>query len=156
VDFENRRAEPPDNLKGDISRISLYMRDQHGVKFSPQQIRLFEIWSRQDPVDAWERTLDQRIAAVQGNSNPYVSGVKAMPNEAAALVELPAPIKPLPMTRPEPVVKASLAGSNFSCEQRKSCKMMSSCAEAKFQLTECGNARLDGDGDGVPCNALCR
>jgi deoxyribonuclease-1 len=156
VDFDTRRAEPPDNLKGDISRISLYMRDQHGVKFSPQQIRLFEIWSRQDPVDAWERTLDQRIAAVQGNSNPYVSGAQVTPGTLPTVLEATTPVKPLPMARPDPVVKPALAGSSFSCEQHKSCKMMSSCAEAKFQLTECGNARLDGDGDGVPCNALCR
>jgi hypothetical protein len=33
---------------------------------------------------------------------------------------------------------------------------MVSCAEARFYLKECGLARLDGDGDGVPCESLCR
>ncbi|MGD9806722.1 MAG: excalibur calcium-binding domain-containing protein [Hyphomicrobiaceae bacterium] len=28
--------------------------------------------------------------------------------------------------------------------------------EAKFYLQTCGLKRLDGDGDGIPCNALCR
>lgn len=28
--------------------------------------------------------------------------------------------------------------------------------EARFYLTRCGLTRLDGDGDGVPCEALCR
>ncbi|MCE3028586.1 excalibur calcium-binding domain-containing protein [Salinicola sp. DM10] len=33
---------------------------------------------------------------------------------------------------------------------------MRSCEEARYHLTQCGNARLDGDGDGTPCEALCR
>ena len=32
---------------------------------------------------------------------------------------------------------------------------MRNCAEATFYLTECGLTRLDGDGDGIPCEALC-
>ena len=33
---------------------------------------------------------------------------------------------------------------------------MSSCAEAKYHLNECGEGRLDRDGDGVPCENVCR
>jgi hypothetical protein len=33
---------------------------------------------------------------------------------------------------------------------------MTSCAEARFHLEQCGLADLDGDGDGVPCASLCR
>ncbi|WP_407293493.1 thermonuclease family protein [Stutzerimonas zhaodongensis] len=44
----------------------------------------------------------------------------------------------------------------FNCNVIKSCKMMSGCAEARFQLRQCGNPRIDGDGDGVPCEAICR
>jgi hypothetical protein len=32
---------------------------------------------------------------------------------------------------------------------------MKNCAEATFYLTECGLTLLDGDGDGIPCEALC-
>jgi hypothetical protein len=32
---------------------------------------------------------------------------------------------------------------------------MTSCEEALFHLEECGLSRLDGDSDGVPCEALC-
>ncbi|WP_408602308.1 excalibur calcium-binding domain-containing protein [Pseudomonas sp. PLMAX] len=38
----------------------------------------------------------------------------------------------------------------------KSCKQMSSCEEAKHQLNVCGNTKIDGNRDGVPCEALCR
>ncbi|WP_432213691.1 excalibur calcium-binding domain-containing protein [Rodentibacter genomosp. 1] len=33
---------------------------------------------------------------------------------------------------------------------------MKSCAQAKFYLKQCGMDRLDQDGDGVPCENVCR
>ncbi|KAA2211287.1 excalibur calcium-binding domain-containing protein [Pseudoroseomonas oryzae] len=33
---------------------------------------------------------------------------------------------------------------------------MSSYAEARFHLQQCGLSRLDGDRDGVACESLCR
>lgn len=44
----------------------------------------------------------------------------------------------------------------YSCSARRNCGQMSSCKEARFHLEQCGNTRLDGDRDGVPCEALCR
>nr|WP_288668269.1 excalibur calcium-binding domain-containing protein [uncultured Haemophilus sp.]DAK32591.1 MAG TPA: Excalibur calcium-binding domain protein [Caudoviricetes sp.] len=44
----------------------------------------------------------------------------------------------------------------FSCADSKYCKEMTSCAEAKFHLNECGESRLDRDHDGVPCENVCR
>jgi endonuclease YncB( thermonuclease family) len=42
------------------------------------------------------------------------------------------------------------------CNQKRTCKEMSSCDEAKFYFNKCGLSHLDGDGDGVPCNSLCK
>ncbi|NOS74331.1 MAG: excalibur calcium-binding domain-containing protein [Methyloglobulus sp.] len=33
---------------------------------------------------------------------------------------------------------------------------MKSCAEAMYYLKECGAAKLDRDGDGIPCEKLCK
>lgn len=44
----------------------------------------------------------------------------------------------------------------FSCADSKYCKEMSSCAEAKFHLRECGMHKLDRDHDGVPCESICQ
>ena len=44
----------------------------------------------------------------------------------------------------------------FECGTKRYCKEMSSCEEAKYYLENCGLSRLDGDGDGVPCEALCK
>lgn len=65
-------AEPPEKIWGNVARISLYMRDTYGVKFTPAQIKMFEFWDKLDPVDEWEIERDRRIELEQGNSNPYV------------------------------------------------------------------------------------
>lgn len=44
---------------------------------------------------------------------------------------------------------------NSSCGSKRYCKEMTSCEEAKFYLTQCGLSRLDGDGDGIPCENIC-
>ncbi len=55
---------------------------------------------------------------------------------------------------PSPLLAQAKA---FSCAVKKRyCRDFDSCAEAKFYLTQCGLKRLDGDGDGIPCNSLCR
>ena len=43
----------------------------------------------------------------------------------------------------------------FECGTKRYCKEMASCEEARYYLKNCGLSRLDGDGDGVPCEALC-
>ncbi|MDQ6999067.1 MAG: endonuclease [Mariprofundus sp.] len=43
-----------------------------GLNISKKQRRLFDVWNRVDPVDAWEVWRNKRIMALQGNSNPYV------------------------------------------------------------------------------------
>jgi endonuclease YncB( thermonuclease family) len=44
----------------------------------------------------------------------------------------------------------------FQCGSKTWCREMVSCEEARFHLESCGLARLDGDGDGIPCEAICR
>lgn len=43
----------------------------------------------------------------------------------------------------------------YRCGTKQFCSEMLSCEEAMFHLMECGLKRLDGDRDGVPCEALC-
>jgi hypothetical protein len=44
----------------------------------------------------------------------------------------------------------------FECGIKRVCREMISCEEARFHLVKCGLAQLDGDGDGVPCESICR
>ena len=44
----------------------------------------------------------------------------------------------------------------FKCEGKKYCSEMKSCDEAKFYLRNCPGVKIDGDGDGIPCERqLC-
>jgi hypothetical protein len=51
---------------------------------------------------------------------------------------------------------ASAARGSHQCGAKRYCNEMASCQEARFYLTQCGLTRLDSDGDGVPCESLCR
>jgi len=41
----------------------------------------------------------------------------------------------------------------YRCDGRTHCSQMTSCAEAKFFLKNCPGTKMDGDGDGVPCES---
>lgn len=58
---------------------------------------------------------------------------------------------------PRPPVSTGLIPARAgACAVRRLCREMSSCAEARARLARCGPAGVDGDGDGIPCEALCR
>lgn len=56
----------------------------------------------------------------------------------------------------EKVEKEVLADSGGSCGLKTVCREMNNCAEARHYLNDCGLSRLDRDGDGVPCESICR
>lgn len=43
--------------------------------------------------------------------------------------------------------------AGFRCDGRQYCSQMTSCAEAKQFLRHCPGMKMDGNGDGVPCEA---
>lgn len=47
-------------------------------------------------------------------------------------------------------VLTSLA-SSFTCDGRKHCSQMTSCAEATYFVQHCPNTKMDGNNDGIPC-----
>jgi hypothetical protein len=46
---------------------------------------------------------------------------------------------------------ASDARSPYECDGRTHCSQMTSCEEAEFFLANCPGVKMDGGGDGVPC-----
>jgi deoxyribonuclease-1 len=67
-----RVTEPPDQVRGDAARIWLYMSDTYNIKLTTPQRQMFQAWSKADPPSPWERLRDKRIAAAQGNHNPFL------------------------------------------------------------------------------------
>jgi Excalibur calcium-binding domain len=64
-------------------------------------------------------------------------------------VNLQSPEKLKPFTANRPATPAS--SRNFSCDGRRYCKQMTSCAEAEYFLANCPGVKMDGDKDGIPC-----
>ncbi len=46
---------------------------------------------------------------------------------------------------------SSAPAQTFSCDGRQHCSQMRSYEEAKFFIRNCPNTKMDGDGDGIPC-----
>ena len=83
VDFKSRIAEPPEERRGMIARIYLYMADHYPFSLSRQQRKLYQAWSRLYPVTQWELQRNRLIRAIQGWGNAYVvraAGQRANPD----------------------------------------------------------------------------
>jgi len=65
-------TEPMESIRGDVARAWLYMSETYNIRLSQEERAMFEAWDEADPVSSWERTRDQRIEVIQGNSNPWV------------------------------------------------------------------------------------
>lgn len=73
VDFKSRQAQPPEAVRGQIARITFYMVNQYNLNLSAQERRLYCVWAKAYPATDTERLRNQRIAAIQGNVNPFIS-----------------------------------------------------------------------------------
>lgn len=149
IDSSINRAEPPNRVKGDIARVYFYMAATYGFNLSRQDRQLFTAWDKQDPVDAWEIERNKRIAAIQGNLNPFISDDSKELDDTEKETTNPPPI-------PKPTKEEKPSKAEFSCDTKKTCGQMSSCEEAKYHLLTCKNTSLDKDGDGVPCQSVCK
>nr|WP_100069917.1 endonuclease [Planococcus donghaensis] len=80
--------EPPDEVKGDVARMLLYMavryesddavdlelNDQVNNGSTPYhgKISILLEWHAQDPVSTWEQQRNEKIEDIQGNRNPFI------------------------------------------------------------------------------------
>ena len=55
-----------------------------------------------------------------------------------------------------PLEPVSETHADWNCDTEPRCSDLPSCAAARYFLTVCGSGALDGDGDGIPCESLCR
>jgi endonuclease YncB( thermonuclease family) len=86
----------------------------------------------------------------------YYAAEAEAKNKRIGLWSLPNPISPWEWRHP-PLKPLSLSGVDTEkCGKKRFCKQMVSCEEAKYYFNVCGIHALDKDGDGQPCNRLCR
>ncbi|MEY4417344.1 MAG: hypothetical protein RIQ53_4637 [Pseudomonadota bacterium] len=80
-----------------------------------------------------------------GPGRPGAAPRASLPATASAAAALPS-------TAP----RSPAAGGAFRCDGRQHCSQMRSCAEARYFLARCPDVKMDGDGDGIPCEEqLC-
>ncbi len=74
IDSAHKRAEPPEQIRGDVGRTYLYMASAYpdAPFLSAADIQMMETWAGSDPVDAWECERERLISKMQGNRNAVV------------------------------------------------------------------------------------
>lgn len=114
VDFEQRAAEPRDEVKGLVARTTFYMFDRYKLNMSSQQQRLLMAWDKQFPVTPWETERNKRIAAIMGHPNPFVTrdrtwtaGYKTVGDGVISAL----PTQPMPSPTPVTSARSMSAGT---------------------------------------------
>ena len=72
ADFKNKLFYPKEDISGDITRIYFYMSEKYNIALTSDEIVMFKAWNKSDPVNQWEKTKNDRVKRLQGNTNPYV------------------------------------------------------------------------------------
>ena len=66
------------------------------------------------------------------------------------------PIDPSDWRAGSRIAEPPVRSEKVQCGQVLRCSQISTCSEARDYLSQCGMTNLDRDGDGVPCEMLCR
>lgn len=72
IDFKYKVVEPRPEIRGDIARIYFYFNKRYALPISKKQRKLFDIWNKSDPLDAWEVEKNLRVMEIQGNGNKFI------------------------------------------------------------------------------------
>jgi len=83
--FSGTCFEPSGKHKGNLARGHFYMALRYGNEFSccdkegvdgaqikPWLMRVLLQWHQEDAVEMWEQEFNNRVAALQGNRNPFI------------------------------------------------------------------------------------
>ena len=65
IDRDLKTVQPPEYTRGFIARTYFYMRQKYGLPISAQKMKLFRVWDKQYPPDAWEKIRDTMIVGGQ-------------------------------------------------------------------------------------------
>ncbi|WP_273150773.1 endonuclease [Methylophaga thiooxydans] len=72
--IQSRKAEPPEDSRGQIARTYLYMEERYPrYQMSRSQRKFMQAWDKLYPVTGWECYRAKRIKKIQGNENKFVS-----------------------------------------------------------------------------------
>ena len=110
----------------------------------------------------YTRYQDYRLAQQQKLQQLIDSQQQEILKQRAALGDLPDQVVIAPRAErvrprdPEQPAAHTAATSQFRCDGRVHCSQMSSYDEAVYFLRHCPGTKMDGDGDGIPCERQFR
>ena len=73
-DFEvsGKKAEPKEDIRGDIARTYFYMEETYNIELTDEERQLFIMWDKLDNISQWEKVRAERIKEIQGNENKFI------------------------------------------------------------------------------------
>ena len=73
-DFEvsGKKAEPKEDIRGDIARTYFYMEETYNIELTDEERQLFIMWDKLDNISQWEKVRAKRIKEIQGNENKFI------------------------------------------------------------------------------------
>ena len=171
-----------EKLAGKLVRAELGAQDTHGrtlatlyvedVNVNQWLVKEGHAWSDRYKHDRGRYVAEERMAKALGRG--FNAAGNAVPprdfrrdhGPCAGTGTALAPTAPAPAPAPSAqpaqpagatVAQAATGAPAFKCDGRVYCSQMRSCAEATFFLKSCPGVKMDGDGDGVPCETQwCR
>lgn len=72
IDFKAKKAEPREDIRGDIARIYFYMKDTYNLSLPSDTLKMMEAWEKADPVSEDEISHNKNIIRLGGKKNPYL------------------------------------------------------------------------------------
>lgn len=119
--------------------------------------RRADLPARKTSAPARKRRRSSALTPVRSAMLISVLGVAAWGYFQPALRTTFQPFLQLPAAAPvSPVSVTEPPASNFRCDTRVYCSEMTSRAEAEFFNRHCPGTKMDGDGDGIPCESDSR
>ena len=110
---------------------------------------------QQDPCPTGQVRKPPTVQELNAAEKKRREAATAATPEKPAVVQEKAAVNPQRLEKLTPTTSnppaASTVTSNFSCDGRRYCTQMKSCAEAKYFLANCPGVKMDGDKDGIPC-----
>ncbi|EPZ50931.1 nuclease, EndA/NucM family [Bacteriovorax sp. BAL6_X] len=75
VDYANETTtsfEPPEEIRGNIARALFYFSTRYNLPIDEAQEFYLRKWHNDDPVDAFEEQINNRIFEIQNSRNPFI------------------------------------------------------------------------------------